>query len=83
MARSNYCRTRRDELEDLAGLLKEASYRAHGSVSAAGKKTMMSAATLHNKMKQPGALTLDDLADIRKVCAVDKERLMELLRRVI
>lgn len=83
MARANYCRTRKDDLSDLAGLLKEASYRTHGSVSAAGKKTTMSAATLHNRMKNPGTLTLDDLLDIRKTSKVDKGRLMELIGKVI
>jgi hypothetical protein len=43
----------------------------------------MCAATFNAKVKNPEKMTLEELCEARRVCKVDKEALLELLRRIL
>lgn len=45
--------------------------------------TAMSTGTFNSKVKSPEKLTLEELCDARLVCKVDKEALLETLRRIL
>lgn len=84
MPKVNYCRTRADELADLGQLLRVGAYLQHGSVKAAGSQMKtMSTGTFNSKVKSPEKMTLEELCDARLVCKVDKEALLDVLRRIL
>ena len=43
----------------------------------------MSTGTFNSKVKSPEKMTLEELCDARKVCKVDKEALLDVLRRIL
>jgi hypothetical protein len=84
MPKVSYCRTKADDFADLGQLLRVGAYVQHGSVKAAGNRMKtMSSGTFNSKVKSPEKMTLEELCDARQVCKVDKEALLELLRRIL
>ena len=84
MPKVSYCRTRADDYADLGGLLRGCAYTEHGSVKAAGERmTGMCTATFNAKVKNPQKMTLEELCEARRVCKVDKEALLDVLRRIL
>lgn len=84
MPKVSYCRTKADDFADLGSLLRGCAYTEHGSVKAAGGRMKgMCAATFNAKVKKPEKMTLEELCEARRVCKVDKETLLELLRRIL
>lgn len=84
MPKVSYCRTKADDFADLGQLLRVGAYVQHGSVKAAGNRMKtMSSGTFNSKVKSPEKMTLEELCDARQVCKVDKETLLELLRRIL
>lgn len=84
MPRVSYCRTVADDYADLERLVKSGAVLEHGSVKAAGEKMKtMCAATFNAKVKHPEKMTLEELCEARQVCRVDKEALLNVLRRML
>jgi hypothetical protein len=84
MPKVSYCRTKADDFADLGQLLRVGAYVQHGSVKAAGSQMKtMSTGTFNSKVKSPEKMTLEELCDARKVCKVDKEALLDVLRRIL
>lgn len=84
MPRVSYCRTVADDYADLERLVKSGAVLEHGSVKAAGEKMKtMCAATFNSKVKHPEKMTLEELCEARQVCRVDKEALLNVLRRML
>lgn len=84
MPKVSYCRTKADDYADLGDLLRASAYTECGSVKAAGGRMKgMCAATFNAKVKSPEKMTLEELCEARQVCRVDKEALLNVLRRIL
>ena len=81
MPRVNYCGV---TLDGLVLLIKSSAYAAHGGLGPASAHIRgMSKTRLYERMKRPEELTVSELREIRKGTKMNKDELLEQLKKVL